>query len=441
MNIRSYRSTLWFQLGAKLGLVLPVSLALFLTHINSAIADGSDIDLSFSGFGTIGVVHNSNDTLQFNRELTTMSGEDLYSYNVDSLLGLQLNVALPANLDGVVQVILKDRVSNEILDSLELFFLRYRPDRHWAIRVGRTSADLYMLSEYRNVGYAYLWSRPITEFYELSSSIAKIDGIDVSHTLDLGGGIWENKLAYGQTHSVLNSDAKNDPFEIDLENVFVFTSVFNQAPWMFRLAMSYAEVDKLNFISEEVVSGLNQIPSSLWPEAKDIANQLSAEGQEIKYFALGMQYDSDSWIIQSELSYTNSDWGLLPSYYSGYISAGYRIDEVTLFGVFSHLDNSGDAIVFDRPELPVQFLPPELVGQIYGLHGGSQLAVDSVRGNQSTYSAGIRWDLYPNTTVKLQWDHSRVDMAGNVLWTKTQSQQRDQNVNIFSLNFSFIFNL
>ncbi|ACA88377.1 hypothetical protein [Shewanella woodyi] len=437
MNIKSYIAKVWLARGW----ILSLSLALSLTSIHSLQAEESEFDLTFSGFGTLGVVHNSSDALKFHSELTVKPASNTYSFNADSLIGLQLNARLPKRFDAVAQVVIKDRISSEAIDSLELLFLRYRPSRNWALRVGRTSSDLYMLSEYRNVGYAYLWARPITEFYELSTSIAKIDGVDVSYVANLGDGVWENKLAYGRSHSVLSANANQ--FEIDLKNVVVFSSIFTQAPWLFRLAITDAEVDEVDFVTQNLVEGLRALPPQLWPDAASISNVLDGPKKGIQYYALGLQYDSDRWVVQSEFSLTESDWGIVPPYYTGYLSVGYRFDNLTFYSVASYLNNVDDPISFKSPQVPTQLLPPEVVGQINGLYQGSQFAVNAVRGEQRTYSLGVRWDLYPNTSLKFQWDHTKVDMAGNVLWTKPNSmpQLQDENINLFSLNFSFIFSL
>lgn len=434
MNINYFISKKLVRVGSCGSLLF----GLFFACEGAVQADEFEFGLSFSGFGTLGVVHNSSDTLKFHNEFTVNPSDNIYAFNADTLLGLQLNAELPARFDAVVQVILKDRVSNDTLDSLELFFLRYRPTRHWALRLGRTSTDIYMLSEYRNVGYAYLWVRPITEFYLRSSSIAKIDGLDLSYTFDVGEGVWENKLAYGYTQTALS--ASIGTLELDIKNMFVFTSIYTNYPWVFRLAIVDAKVDKLGFATNELVAGLNQMPAPLWLEASDIAGSLDGPGQALQYYAIGMQYDKDNWIIQSELGYTSSEWGLTQPYYNGYVSVGYRIEDWTLYTSAARVDNSDASIVIDPPQLPMQ-LPPQLIGQINGLYAGAQQAFNSSRVDQWGYSVGARWDLYPNTSLKIQWDHTRVDMDGNSLWFRTQPQIQNESINLFSLNFSFIFSL
>ena len=398
----------------------------------------SEFNLSISGFGTLGVVRSSSDELYFHRELSMNASDSEYSFKPDSLFGLQVNVDFTESLDGITQVVLKDRASDTALDSLELLFLRYRPNRDWSLRLGRTSTDLYMLSEYRNVSYAYLWSRPIPEFYAITSSIAKVDGVDISYTHALGGGSWETKLAYGITHSVLAVQASR--FEVDLKNVLALTSVYTLDNWIFRLASAWVEVDELEFQTNELVEGLNLVPDILWPEAGVLAQSIDGPGKKLQYYALGLQYDHMNWVIQSELGYINSDWGIIQSFYNGYLSVGYRVDEMTFYGVLAHIDNSEEPNRFVSPQLPAHS-PLELSGGINALYQGSVEALSASQIEQTTVSVGVRWDLYPNTCVKFQWDHTWVDSRGTALWTQSQDLVGDAEVDLLSLNFSFIFSI
>ena len=398
----------------------------------------SEFNLNFSGFGTLGVVRSFSDELLFHRELSMNGSDSDFSFKPDSLLGLQVNADFTESLDAIAQVVLKDRASDLVLDSLELMFLRYRPNRDWAIRLGRTSTDLYMLSEYRNVSYAYLWSRPVPEFYAISSSIAKIDGIDISYTHNMGGGSWETKLAYGITHSLLAT--QNSRFDIDVKNVFVLTSIYTSDDWIFRFAATSVEVDELEFVTNDLVTGLNLVPTTLWPKARALAQDIDGPGQKLQYYALGLQYDHMNWVIQSEIGYIDSDWGILQSFYNGYLSVGYRVDEMTFYSVLAYIDNSEEPASYASPQLPDQ-LPEELSAGINILYEGAVEALSASQADQATFSLGLRWDLYPNTCVKFQWDHTWVDQSATGMWTQTQDLFGDAEVDLLSLNFSFIFNL
>ncbi|WP_394229934.1 porin [Shewanella colwelliana] len=398
----------------------------------------AEADLKVSGFGTLGGIYNDNDTLNFHRAFTLKATDTAWSWKSDSLIGVQLNANLDEKFDAVGQLVLKDRVSDHFSDNIELLFMRYRPTRDWYVRLGRTHAELYMLSEYRNVGYGYLWARPIPEFYAFSSSISQVDGVDVGFSRRVAGGLLDVKLGYGKSNAVF--EGLNTQFEIDLEDVWVFTSQLTFEAWSLRLAAAQAEVDSFTFKAIGLVDELNQVPSNLWPQASTMANDLTPEGQILNYFALGATYDSDSWVFQSEIGYMHSDWSFLQSFYSGYASIGYRFGDATLYGVVAHIENQNPPLSYPAPNLPPE-VPPELSGGISELYGDSQWAINLNRVHQSSFSLGVRWDFYPNNTLKFQWDNINVEEGGTALWSHSFTQEIDTQVNLFSINYSFIFSL
>ncbi len=55
-----------------------------------------------------------------------------------------------------------------------------------------------MLSEYRNIGFAYLWTQPVVEFYGLIS-LSHFEGFDLKYTRQITAGHLEFKAYGGQT--------------------------------------------------------------------------------------------------------------------------------------------------------------------------------------------------------------------------------------------------
>ncbi|XQF91864.1 hypothetical protein ACOBV9_09245 [Pseudoalteromonas espejiana] len=90
----------------------------------------------------------------------------------------------------MVQVVIQDHAYKSFDNFLELAFVRYRPTRHWAIRAGRLNSDLYLLSEYPYVGYAYLWVRPPHSYYSFANIASNFDGVDVEYSKAINDGFY-----------------------------------------------------------------------------------------------------------------------------------------------------------------------------------------------------------------------------------------------------------
>jgi len=136
-----------------------------LAAYTAAARDLGDLFL-LSGFGTLGVVHSSEDRADF---VTTgifqpdgAGHTHAWSPHVDSRLGLQLRAALTDRLSGTVQLVAESaynnswegRINRRYVPSLEWANLKYQITPDFDVRVGRFALPTFLHSDYRKVGYA-----------------------------------------------------------------------------------------------------------------------------------------------------------------------------------------------------------------------------------------------------------------------------------------------
>src|SRR3990167_9061338 len=199
-------------------------------------ADESDLSgmFRFSGFATLGATKGGNEILGFRRELDR---EGLYdgdwSMLAESSVGVQLDMNPTGKWGGTVQLLGKDTVADNWSDAVSWAFLRYRFNPDWTLRVGRIGIDQYMLSEYRYVGFSYLWSRPPMEFYTLAS-FGFFDGLDLAWTTPLGSCTLMAKLQAGQISNTY--EAKGNELDFSL-NPILRVRVSWARSWGIRLLL------------------------------------------------------------------------------------------------------------------------------------------------------------------------------------------------------------
>ncbi|MGI2258879.1 hypothetical protein [Shewanella sp. GXUN23E] len=396
----------------------------------------ADAGVGFSGFGNLGVIHNDSRNLKFHRDYTMDGVPQGWSANADSLLGLQLDAQLNDRFDALIQVVLKDRVSHQLSDTVEWGFIRYRPDDNWAIRVGRLGLDLYMLSEYRDVSYAYLWARPVPEFYSLISSISKYDGADISYRRHAGDYLLEAKLAYGTNKADL-AGADQD-ITIKLNQVYALTLSMSSAEWLWRVAVAMADTTGMSEPSSELIYALEQVPSQLWPEAAGLAGEIRFENRDAVYYAAGVQYDNGDWLVQSELGYTDTNWDMLMPYVSGYLSVGRRIEDFTFYAVYAGVHQTQDVPHVPPPQIS-PFLPEQAQLELQQLYQGVNYTFMASRLEQRSWSLGLRWDFAQDVALKVQWDNVSIMQPGSSLWVRDNALSHDDQVQLFSINLSFTF--
>lgn len=422
--MRSRRLSL---LGIGLGLLFMAAVA------NASVPLGSD-RIRLSGFATLGAVRGGDETLGFRRDLVQdgVFDED-WALNIESLLGLQLDADFSDALSATVQMVYEDRTDAELKDYLEWAYLRYRFGPSWTLRAGRLGIDVFMLSEYRKLGFSYLWARPPVEFYS-PVVFNHFEGADLAYNAPLGVGTFTAKLFAGQTDNEFHVFGQN--LELDLRPLGG-TFGWETEDWQTRLSVVSVSVDAgQDYLAgtEMLIGGLQAV-APLWPDAANYTNAFSLQDKTFYYYALGAAYDNQSWVVQSEINYVDTGTLVFRSFAGGYLSLGYRVaDDTTVYGVLSKVKNTQARVdVSDPPPVP------GYEAQLLMLQQTLQTFFSGSSFNQQTASLGVRWDLRYNLALKLQWDHTAVDAYGSGLWDQREILDHDETFDTFSINLNGVF--
>ncbi|MEI6207447.1 MAG: hypothetical protein WCP20_11740 [Desulfuromonadales bacterium] len=410
-------------------------------HATAAMAEeGQKLSQSFrfSAFGTLGLLHDDS-SLYFQRDFgqpDTFHGGH-YSLLADSLVGAQVDFKIRNGLDATVQMVAKGRAEQTIEENLEWAFLSWKPHEDFTLRAGRLGLDLYLLSDYRNVGFAYLWQRPVVEFYG-PLMIQNFDGADASYSFKLGDGRLSAKLFGGTASRSLMLTKDGGTNHLDIASIFGARLLYEDE--QFHLSAGYARATIGNNLEtfSEIMAPLSSA-TPLWPQAADIAGNLASRNRIIHYYSVGASYEENNWVIQGEGGYLESGWPTLPDILSGYISVGYHFGDFTPYVVLATAKSQNTS--------KAEMTPPASTGdqsaddQLAALHEGAKLLSQGIRVDQQTLSLGLRWDIHQNLAVKCQWDLSRVAPQGSALWwgPTYQAYSDTKYVNLLSASLNFVY--
>jgi hypothetical protein len=433
----------------RLSLLLLASLAVAFAATPAAAQDTDEpiAKLRLSGFGTIGVAHSNISHAPgslpwgFRRDASQPLNDGGTRFDTDSLLGLQANYTVDSRFELVGQLQLERRVASaKPLDSLALAFAAWHPLPDLTIRVGRTSPDIFLLSEYRSVGFAYPWVRPNTDTYALLP-IFSVDGADVAKVWDIGDVRWRAKLFVGQGHT----RAPNAPGDPDLDfrltqlvggmvsresgglllraTLGRFRGGLGAQPWQPGLRQALAQVQQL------------PIPQ-VAAEASALSDAIDPDRAVLTYFALGAAYEHDDWLLSGEVVRLSSKFSYA-SADTGYLSLGRRFGAMTFFGTAGAARSIRQ--VPATPQWAAVLTP--VVGaaaaqQIQALGAGAAQATGE-RVDQRSFSLGMRWDLQPQVAVKVQWDRVQVRPHGSLLWGSPGADAAQANVASVTVDFVF----
>ncbi|OFI36146.1 hypothetical protein BFC17_09380 [Alteromonas lipolytica] len=394
--------------------------------------------LAVSGFATLGLTTSNNDELIFRTSINRWpeTGSNILT---ESLVGIQFNYQASDKIDFVVQSILENKNYDSVSDYVELAFMRYQIDRNFALRIGRMNYNAYILSEYLDVGYSYLWATPPMEFYSPSSYLSYFDGVELQYRNALSEGVLQATFAAGTSKADLLSVGSYSSLEYDY---MLNTSVsYETDNWLFKGTLSHfsghsATLDGVDQLETLVES----FPQQWWPFMGELLESLEFKDQKIHYAAVGVNYNDERWFVKSELAYFDIEWGLTGDLGYGYVSSGYEFDHFTPYITFALLDALYDRHIIASPRYDL-IADPATQQMLGFLQTQFQGLYDSARMDQYSVSVGARWDFHHDWALKGQFTRYRINGPGAGLWGRDRTESIDdhKHVNVISININTVF--
>jgi len=411
-------------------------------HADDAMATPANLRLN--GFGTLGIADVlPHDSWGFRRDVDQAAHHDQHlRADIDSRLGLQASWRPDARFELVGQVVLKPRAHEAAGDeSLAWAFAAWRPTPEWEVRMGRTSPDLFLLADVRNVGFAYPWVRPNVEFYGWMPP-SSLDGVDLSRQWQWDGARLRAKVFGGRTSVTLASTHDDGDTHGNIRPLVGGTLALDSGSLTIKATVAQARTRARDPGAVAASwDGLDQLARLPVPvvamQAARLRDSFPRGDFITRYAALGLVWDSQPWQLQAEASRITGNFDTSQSWY-GYLSAARRIDEVTLFGV-AGLARTSRAPLPD-PQWSAALAPlvgPALAGQAQALGQAIASSYNLARQDQRSFSLGARWDCNAQVALKLQADRIHSKAFGGGLWAyDTRAAHR---ATVVSASMDFVF--
>lgn len=339
----------------------------------AAAQDAGDI-FSFSGFGTIGVVHSSEDRADFipGDAPDGPGATDRWSTTPDTRLAAQVDARFSDKLSAVVQVMSEYDAEGSYGPTVELAHVKYAFTPALSLRVGRYTAPIFMLSEYRKVGYAMPWVRPPSEVY--NNSVA-LDGADLSYKFNLGATAMTLQAVAGDGDEVVYKLRQARGISVRAERGS--SSMF----------ASYNKV-RIDLTSPEVA----QLLGYYEPHFPEITERYHVYDNKVTFASLGYAYDPGDWFARAEATRTSGEKGMVGGSTNIYLSAGLRRGAFTPYATYGKVDTDG----------PATLGAADPIGVVNGVLASANHARQSL-------TLGSRWDVRANVAVKLEVAHVEAD--------------------------------
>lgn len=427
---------------------LPLAAAALLVCM-SAQADYTSPDGKFrmSGFGTLGYSRASTDDVYFNYMGQGGGSQKSGSLNPDSKIAVQGTYKITDTVSGTAQVMTKYDADGDYIPTFEWAFVKWQAMPSLSFRAGRMGAPFFMISDFRDVGYANTTVRPPLDVYA-QVPVSNFEGVDATHQLSLGSVTLTSSALYG----VSNADYANalytlgapaSPARIKLKNLMGLNFLAElDNGLMLRLGHVQGKLSIDSSTPGSLTAQLTNagiLPSSgLASQARALIATVTQSDTDASFTGVGLAYDQNNIVASAEYTMRRINGGYVSDTTGWYTTLGYR------FGSWLPYVGYGKVKV-DDPNATVPTVSPLLDSA----KAAVQATLNTQKVAQKTATVGIRWDAMPGLAVKAQYDRvsKPTDSYGMFLAadplkdvsTGSTFLNAKKNINVVTVSVDFVF--
>lgn len=414
--------------------VIATLLALPLAVSTAHAQDGSGFPaVKISGFGTGALTYADTRQAEFARPNQAEGSSRDVRTGIDSNLGLQADMPVNSWLSLTAQGLVRKDAEASYGAELTWAFAKARISDELSVRVGRVGLPVFMISDYRNVGYANHMVRPPAEVYS-QVPFNSIDGLDVTWQQSVGDTSLTTQLAYGSVKSPVSGGVHAKGKQIVALNVSA-----EHGPFTFRAghATTKLTIDDSTSLNT-LLGGLRAAGAGYrFPQLATLAGEIEAIDKRSTFSSLGLAMDWNDIVVQTEYAKRKSETYINDTT-SWYVMGGYRIGKFMPY--VSHAELKIDsAIVNTVPAACPAGYPAACTPTMQQLGAGVRRLpnVGVGQGEQSTSSVGLRWDFASSVALKAQIDRVKPKNGTGLLVNVQPGFKGDVVVGAVALDFVF----
>lgn len=376
--------------------------------------DSGGPTISIQGFGSAALTRSNTDDAEFSRPYQAAGVTTKAQTGVDSNFGIQATAKFSPMLSVTGQGLVRKLTRDDFTAELAWAFVKLKASDELSFKIGRVGSPTYLISDFRNVGYANTMLRPPNEVYR-QVPIDTYEGVDALYQSSFGDtnltaqfGLGRSKVRFADGSGLVarplvavNVIAENGPL----------TLRFGRTQATFSLTDSAGLPGLLGALRATGFSG--------------VADEIQYTDVKGAFTALGLVLDWKNMLVQSEYAVRTTSTRLVTDSTSWYAMFGYRFGKFTPY--FTHGATRQDSIR--------SFAALPSSGPLAGLAAGVNGAI---KGPQfSNNSIGVRWDFNKSADFKLQFDRvTPKDGTGGFLNAKPGFTGP---VNVLAATIDFVF--
>jgi hypothetical protein len=388
-----------------------------LTAILAAFAMSAQADdgptVTISGFGTAALTGTDTDLAEYIRPNQAAGVGKSFRTGVDSNLGIQAMFKFNNELSATVQGLSRKFATDKFGGELTWAFLKYKINDDFSVRAGRIGMPVYMISDFRLVGYANTMIRPPAEVYRQVNA-DNFEGVDVVWQHSFDDTTITAQVGYGNS---TNKQPGN--VEVKFKPVSSIHIVAENGPFTVRFGRADADFTVDSASLSGLLATLNSVGLT------QVATDLKIKDVKGSFTSLGATLDYKNFLVQTEYAKRKTETRLVMDTSSWYVMLGYRMGKVTPYYYYGDI----------KQDVPRTYAGLPTTGPLAGLTAAVNGAVKA--GLQSTNAVGVRWDFYKSAALKVQIDRVKPrDGAGAFINVKPGFSGP---VNVYAAGIDFVF--
>lgn len=380
-----------------------VALALPFAVASAFAQDNNTVRIS--GFGTGALTFADTDQAEFARSNQSSGVKKDPRTGVDSNLGLQADYTVNSWLSVTGQGLVRKDGEDSFGAELSWAFVKAKLSDDLSIRVGRMAMPAFMISEYRNVGYANTFLRPPQELYS-QMPLNNIDGADITWQQQYGDTTVTATAAYGRSDFKTSSGPT-----AEARDQYALNLTAEKGPFIVRVGRSGTKLSSESAQLDAAVITFNNTAAAFnIPQVADMGELLRTKDRKYTFTSAGLSMDWNNIVVLTEYAKRTMPDSFLGSAKSFYVMGGYRFGKILPYYTRAKVMSKGvtNTIPGTCPAGSPFVCAPTLAA-LSGLMNTLTTAIDGT--SQTTDSIGVRWDFMTSAALKVQID--RIKPQGN----------------------------
>lgn len=429
-------------------------------HAGYQTPDGK---FSMSGFGTVGAAVTNNNDVLFVYPGQGGGANKNASLNPDTKAAVQGTYKLTPTISGTAQVMSKFDADGQYTPNVEWAFAKWQAMPALTLRAGRMGAPFFMVSDFRDVGYANTAVRPNLDVYG-QVPFSAFEGADASYQANVGSTtitstFWAGNLKNRYASALRSAGSYADPVEVNLKRTFGLNLIAEMDNGLtLRAGHAQGKLTSDSPSATSVIGYANTVAGYSLVSAgaaQDITQAMTVNNTDASFTGIGFSYDQDNWVFSGEFTKRKVKKGYIADTKGWYALAGYRLGSVLPYVSLSRLSSTPNTSIaastyaaygaIAAAPLTYGALSRAAGGAIYG----SQAVLNTQKQSQNTISAGARWDVKSGVALKAQVDHVNVPSGSNGLFLMADPVlaaqggnaflNKRKNINVLSVSLDFVF--